>query len=104
MLVDAKTQGNKAAFSRFMGWGPQYLNNMLKGKSLGLQPIITILEHCPDINPRWLILGTGPMYSTDYLTNVLLVALRRSMDIDSMDFVERLNFHDAVMQLNDTLL
>lgn len=45
-----------------MGWSPQYLNRLLSDSgSMGLRPVITLLERIPGLNARWLLLGEGQM-------------------------------------------
>lgn len=44
-----------------MGWSPQYTGRLLKEGSVGLQPLLTILEKLPEIDARWLLLGQGSM-------------------------------------------
>ena len=54
--------GKKAEFADRMGWSPQYLNRLLSDSgSMGLRPVITLLERIPGLNARWLLLGEGQM-------------------------------------------
>ena len=59
-IIEYATNGNKARFAEKCGWKPQYLQNILKG-SIGLEPVIRLLETLPEVNARWLILGEGAM-------------------------------------------
>lgn len=61
-IIEYATSGNKAKFAKIMGWKEQYLQNMLKGNSIGITPISTILAKISEINARWLILGQGEMF------------------------------------------
>ena len=60
-FIDYATGGNRAEFARIVGWSPQYLNTMLKGKRIGLNPIVTLLDKFPELNARWILLGEGAM-------------------------------------------
>ena len=62
-FIDYATEGNRAEFARIVGWSPQYLNTMLRGERLGINPIITLLTKFPELNARWLLLGQGTMLS-----------------------------------------
>lgn len=42
-FIDYATGGNRAEFARIVGWSPQYLNTMLKGERIGLNPVVTLL-------------------------------------------------------------
>lgn len=61
-FIDFKTGGNQKEFARLMGWSPQYLHKMLKGDSMGIQPVVSLLHKFPELNARWLILGEGFMF------------------------------------------
>lgn len=60
-VIKYATNGNKAKFAELLGWKPQYLQ-IVVNKSVGIEPIYTILKAYPEINARWLILGTGGMF------------------------------------------
>lgn len=60
-IIEYKTGGNQAEFAGVMGWQPQYITRLLKGESIGLNTVTTILNNYPDINPSWLLLGVGDM-------------------------------------------
>ena len=61
-LVAYLCGGKKAEFADRMGWSPQYLNRLLSDSgSMGLRPVITLLERIPELNARWLLLGVGNM-------------------------------------------
>ncbi len=64
-LMKCLNVSNKAEFARQMGWKPQYLNNILNGSSIGLSPIISLLNNYPNLNARWLLLGEGNMFLED---------------------------------------
>lgn len=81
-IINYKTGGNKADFAALQGWSPQYLNNLLGGKSLGLTPIVTILTTCPEIDARWLILGEGDMIVNDRRNRALDVLCRAILKSD----------------------
>lgn len=60
-FIDYKTGGNQKDFAAMLGWSPQYLNKMLKGISIGIQPVTSLLQTFPELDARWLILGEGSM-------------------------------------------
>lgn len=61
-LVAYLSGGKKTEFADRMGWSPQYLNRLLSDSgSMGLRPVITLLERIPGLNARWLLLGEGQM-------------------------------------------
>lgn len=76
-FIQYKTQGNQAEFARLMGWKPQYLHRMLTDGSIGIRPIISLLEVFPELNARWLLLGEGAMIAnnTDKVKEHLLKLL-----------------------------
>ncbi len=55
------TGGKMSEFADLMGWSPQYLHRLTSSGSIGLRPIIALLEKFPNLNARWLILGEGAM-------------------------------------------
>lgn len=64
-IMEYKAGGNQAEFAAFMGWSPQYLHNLLKdGGSIGIRPVVNLLEKIPNLNARWLLLGEGAMLSS----------------------------------------
>jgi len=60
-FIDYKTGGNQKEFAAMLGWSPQYLHKMLKGDSMGIQPVTSLLQAFPELDARWLILGEGSM-------------------------------------------
>lgn len=76
-FIDYATNGNKAEFARSVGWTPQYLNNLLREGSMGINPVVAVLERYPELNARWILLGEGAMLSTgvDALKQRLLYLL-----------------------------
>ena len=48
-------------FASYMGWTPQYTNNLVTDGSIGIKPIIAVLEKFPEVDARWLLLGEGTM-------------------------------------------
>lgn len=64
-LVEYKTEGKQVEFAELVGWSPQYLQNLLNGSgSIGIRPVITLLEKIPELNARWFILGEGTMINS----------------------------------------
>lgn len=76
-FIDYATNGNKAEFARSVGWTPQYLSNLLRERSMGINPVVAVLERYPELNARWILLGEGAMLSTgiDALKQRLLYLL-----------------------------
>ena len=77
IFIDYATNGNKAEFARSVGWTPQYLSNLLRERSMGINPVVAVLERYPELNARWILLGEGAMLSTgvDALKQRLLYLL-----------------------------
>lgn len=61
MIISYATNGKRSEFAAKMGWTRQYLNNMLHGKSLAFQPVLSILREYPEISARWFLFGEGDM-------------------------------------------
>lgn len=76
-FIDYATNGNKAEFARSVGWTPQYLSNLLRERSMGINPVVAVLERYPELNARWILLGEGAMLSSgvDILKQRLLYLL-----------------------------
>lgn len=74
-IINYKTGGRQNKFAQLMGWSPQYTGRLLKEGSVGLQPLLTILEKLPEIDARWLLLGQGSML----MDNPILRAQRRTL-------------------------
>lgn len=53
--------GRQSVFAERMGWERQYLSKLTRGIGLGITPVVAILEKFPDLNARWLLLGSGEM-------------------------------------------
>lgn len=63
-IIKYKTGGSQKDFAALLGWTPQYLNRMLMPDgSIGLKPLVAILEKIPEIEARWLLLGEGSMFT-----------------------------------------
>ena len=46
----------------WLGVTRQNVNNIIKGKSnLNIGQVLTIKEHCPELNTEWLLFGDGEM-------------------------------------------
>jgi len=73
-FIEYKTGGNQKEFAALLGWSPQYLHKMLKGDSMGIQPVISLLQTFPELNARWLILGEG--FMVDSIRNHVFGLLR----------------------------
>lgn len=65
LIIQYVSSGKQAIFAEKMGWTPQYLNRLTKGESsIGIRPVVAILEMFPEINARWFLLGEGTMLSS----------------------------------------
>lgn len=62
-IIQYRTGGRQVQFAALLGWSPQYLSKLLRGKDFGLAPVLTILRALPEIDARWLLLGEGEMLS-----------------------------------------
>lgn len=70
-VIDVKCGGSQRAFAELIDATPQYVAKLVKdGGSVGLEPVIKILTHYPDINARWLILGNGEMVDQTLINEV----------------------------------
>ena len=65
-VIETSTGGKVAEFARMMGWSPQYVTNLTSGRgSVGIQPVVALLEKFPNLDARWLLLGEGVMFKPD---------------------------------------
>ena len=60
-IIEYKTDGCRTDFAELMGWSRPYLSKLLRGESIGIAPVRSILATFPDIDARWLLLGEGKM-------------------------------------------
>ncbi len=61
-VIAYKTGGHKTEFCALLGWKPPYLAKLLRGDDFGIKPVRSILAACPEVDARWLLLGTGEMF------------------------------------------
>lgn len=73
-VIKYKTGGRQVDFADFMGWSPQYLSKLIRGKDFGISPVISLLQRIPELNARWLLLGEGAMLQTDKVSEVRATA------------------------------
>ena len=85
-FIDYKTGGNQKEFAAMLGWSPQYLHKMLKGDSMGIQPVVSLLQKFPELDARWLILGEGVMLNP--VRNRIIDMLALEMYIPVMSSAE----------------
>lgn len=64
-IIQYKTGGRQNVFAELMGWTPQYITKLTKGKDFGLQPVLKIVETLPELNARWFLTGEGEMLTED---------------------------------------
>lgn len=89
-FIEYKTGGNQKEFADLMGWSPQYLYKMLKGDSMGIQPVVSLLRKFPELDARWLILGEGVMLSTVRNRILGLLSLERFIPVMTKEQVQEL--------------
>ena len=108
LFIEYKTGGNQKDFAAMLGWSPQYLHKMLKGDSMGIQPVITLLQTFPELNARWLILGEGAML--DIRRNIMnMLELEKYIPVMSREEIRKLsegrtNFDDETIERWKVLL
>lgn len=90
LFIDYKTGGNQKEFAALLGWSPQYLHKMLKGDSMGIQPVVSLLQKFPELDARWLILGEGAMLNPIRNRVFELLALEKYIPVMSSDEVAAL--------------
>lgn len=67
---------NKSAFAIKIGVSQPIITHITNGRNNpGLEVIQKILINCPEINPEWLLLGSGEMYLNNHLNRVILIDL-----------------------------
>ena len=89
-FIDYKTGGNQKEFADLMGWSPQYLYKMLKGDSMGIQPVVSLLRKFPELDARWLILGEGVMLEPLRRRILDMLSLERYIPVMSREEIDAL--------------
>ena len=89
-FIEYKTGGNQKEFADLMGWSPQYLYKMLKGDSMGIQPVVSLLRKFPELDARWLILGDGSMLDLLRRRILDMLSLERYIPVMSRDEIDAL--------------
>ena len=69
-IIKYKTGGKQTQFASLMGWSPQYLSKLVRGKDFGIAPVIALLQRLPELNARWLLLGEGKMFQDEKLSEI----------------------------------
>ncbi len=69
-IIKYKTGGRQTEFADILGWSPQYLTKLLKGENFGIQPVLSVISHFPEINARWFLLGEGEMIEENKYVNI----------------------------------
>lgn len=94
-FIQYKTGGKQAEFAELLGWSPQYLNKLIREGSIGVKPIISLLERFPELNARWLLLGEGSMVTSgiDEMKNHLfrLLQLEKYMPVMTPEELRQLS-------------
>lgn len=97
-FIQYKTGGRQTEFCALVGWTPPYLAKLLKGVNFGLSPVMTLLSVFPELDARWLLLGTGTMLGEQAQTSVrrellgnvaAVLDLERFMPVMSADELRR---------------
>lgn len=73
-IIKYKTGGKQTQFASLMGWSPQYLSKLVRGKDFGIAPVIALLQRLPELNARWLLLGEGKMLQDEKLSEIRATA------------------------------
>ena len=89
-FIEYKTGGNQKEFADLMGWSPQYLYKMLKGDSMGIQPVVSLLQKFPELDARWLVLGEGVMLDPLRKRIFALLDLERYIPVMSREEIDAL--------------
>lgn len=84
-IIEYKTGGRIGEFGALLGWSPQYISKLLRGASIGLSPVRTILEALPEINARWLIIGEGQMLDNAHVSALRREAVARASSLMAID-------------------
>ena len=98
-IIKYKTGGRQNKFAQLMGWSPQYTGRLLKEGSVGLQPLLTILEKLPEIDARWLLLGQGSMLM-DWMQRRTFASIQALIELEElipyMSAKELQEYEDAI--------
>ena len=91
-----------AELERKVGISNGYLSKMYKRLSdIGEGVLIQLIENCPDINPMWLVLGTGEMLKSDAPAPIQTV----DVTVDKLiKEVKELSAENAVLKLENEKL
>ncbi len=84
-IIKYRTGGKQTPFATFMGWSPQYLSKLVRGKDFGIAPVIALLQRLPELNARWLLLGEGKMLQDEKLSEVRATAQTYILSILEME-------------------
>lgn len=84
-IIKYRTGGKQTQFASLMGWSPQYLSKLVRGKDFGIAPVIALLQRLPELNARWLLLGEGTMLQDEKLTEVRATAQSYVLSILEME-------------------
>lgn len=90
IFIEYKTGGNQKEFATLLGWSPQYLHKMLKGDSMGIQPVVSLLQKFPELDARWLILGEGVMLNPIRSRIVEMLSLEKFIPVMSHEEIAAL--------------
>ena len=84
-IIAYKTGGRQTAFCDLLGWTPPYLSKLLRGVDFGIKPVVALLTAFPEIDARWLLLGTGSMFGEEKVASVrreMLEAMSAVLDLE----------------------
>lgn len=80
-VISYKTNGRQTDFAKMMSWSQPYLAKLLTGESIGLKPLLAILQACPEIDARWLLTGEGEMFGRGTADILRARAMNRAREI-----------------------
>lgn len=102
-IINYKSGGSKTAFAESLGWSAQYLSKLIRGESIGLQPILTILSAFPDIDARWLLLGQGQMLEKGFLIDLQRQAMSNVVSLFELNRFIPVMSAEELRELEDTI-
>ena len=95
-----KLGDNKSSFALKVGVSQPIITHITNGRNNpGLEVIQKILSNCPEVNPEWLIMGTGEMFVNNPLQKKIidniLVEIKQNLtdlELKSTDLKAKIEF------------
>ena len=94
-LIIEKKDLTRNEFAEKLGWTIGYLNKVINS-TVGLTPVVQVMQTFPDIDPRWLILGEGYMFGTIEQGLIRQFALR----LESKKYIPVMNAEELEQYLD----